>query len=218
MLDIAEFFCTKIIVKFKEYYTIRYISQMWNKSGLESECEAIAWKEKGVLKEFKGIWIPYEVLTDKKLNDKEKTIYSMILSLSKENDCTISNKYIGNLLNICNVQASRIINSLKKKGYITVKIIYKQNSKEIASRKIIPINKCVNTPKQISDEPINKNVKDIINNNKIYNKDNCRLKNGRDYSNFDWTSLYANNFWEKTCIKFQTELISHTKWRWYYIG
>ncbi len=146
------------------------------------------------MKEFKGIWIPYEVLTDKKLNDKEKTIYSMILSLSKENDCTISNKYIGNLLNICNVQASRIINSLKKKGYITVKIIYKQNSKEIASRKIIPINKYVNTSKRMSNEPINKNVKDIINNNKIYNNNNCRLKDGRDYSNFDWTSLYANNF------------------------
>ena len=147
------------------------------------------------MKEFKGIWIPYEVLTDKKLNDKEKMIYSMILSLSKENDCTISNTYISNLLNICNVQASRIINSLKKKGYIIVKIIYKENSKEIALRKIIPINKYVNTPKQISDEPINKNVKDIINNNKIYNKDNCRLKNGRDYSNFDWTSLYVNNFY-----------------------
>ena len=165
---------------------------MQNKNGLESECEALAWKEKGVLKEFKGIWIPYEVLTDKKLNDKEKIIYSMILSLSKENDCTISNTYIGNLLNICNVQASRIINSLKKKGYIIVKIIYKENSKEIALRKIIPINKYVNTPKQISDEPINKNVKDIINNNKIYNKDNCRLKNCRDYSNFDWTSFYVN--------------------------
>ena len=166
---------------------------MQNKNGLESECEALAWKEKGVLKEFKGIWIPYEVLTDKKLNDKEKMIYSMILSLSKENDCKISNTYIGNLLNICNVQASRIINSLKKKGYIIVKIIYKENSKEIALRKIIPINKYVNTPKQISDKPINKNVKDIINNNKIYNK-NYRLKNDRDYSNFDWTSLYANIF------------------------
>lgn len=59
----------------------------------------------------------------------------------------------------------------------------------------IPINKYVNTHKQISDKPINKNVKDIINNNKIYNKDNCRLKNGRDYSNFDWTSLYVNNFY-----------------------
>ena len=124
------------------------------------------------MKEFKGIWIPYEVLVDKNLNDKEKIIYSMILYLSKENDCTMSNTYISKLLNICNVQASRIINSLKKKGYIKIEIVYKQNSKEIALRKIIPINKYVNTHKQISDEPINKNVKDIINNNKIYNKDN----------------------------------------------
>ena len=135
------------------------------------------------------------MLVDKNLNDKEKTIFSMILSLSKENDCIMSNSYISKLLNICNVQASRIINSLKKKGYIKIEIVYKQNSKEIALRKIIPINKYVNTHKQISDEPINKNVKDIINNNKIYNKDNCRLKNGRNYSNFDWTSLYVNNFY-----------------------
>ena len=42
---------------------------------------------------------------------------------------------------------------------------------------------------------INKNVKDIINNNKINNEDNYRLKNGRDYSKFDWTSLYVNNFY-----------------------
>ena len=167
---------------------------MQNKNGLESECEAIAWKEKGVLKDFKGIWIPYEVLTDKKLNDKEKMIYSMILSLSKENDCTMSNTYISNLLNICNVQASRIINSLKKKEYIKIEIVYKQNSKEISLRKIIPINKYVNTSKRMSNEPINENVKDIINNNKIYNNNSCRLKDGRDYSNFDWTSLYANNF------------------------
>ena len=46
----------------------------------------------------------------------------------------------------------------------------------------------------MSNEPINKDVKDIINNNNRYNKNNCRLTNDRDYSNFDWTSLYANNF------------------------
>ena len=140
--------------------------------------EQLVRKKTEVLKEFKGIWIPYEVLVDKNLNDKEKIIYSMILYLSKENDCTMSNTYISKLLNICNVQASRIINSLKKKGYIKIEIVYKQNSKEIALRKIIPINK---------------NVKDIINKDKIYNK-NYRSKNDRDYSNFDWTSLYANNF------------------------
>ncbi len=143
------------------------------------------------MKKFKGIWIPYKIITDIKLNDKEKIVYSMILYLSKEKDCIMSNSYISELLNITKVQSSRIINSLKKKGYIKVELIYKENSKEIAFRKIMPIYKNDNTYKQINVEAINKNVKDIINNNKIYNK-NWHYKNERDYSNFDWTSLYAN--------------------------
>lgn len=140
------------------------------------------------MKEFKGVWIPYEILTDIKLNDKEKFVYSMILYLSKEKECIMSNSYISELLNITKIQASRIINSLKKKGYLKVDIIYKENSREIALRKITPIYKNVNTYKQINTSPINTNVKEIINNNKN------KYKSDRDYSNFDWTSLYANNF------------------------
>ena len=140
------------------------------------------------MKEFKGVWIPYEILTDIKLNDKEKFVYSMILYLSKEKECIMSNSYISELLNITKIQASRIINSLKKKGYLKVEIIYKENSREIALRKITPIYKNVNTYKQINTSPINTNVKEIINNNKN------KYKSDRDYSNFDWTSLYANNF------------------------
>lgn len=119
------------------------------------------------MKEFKGVWIPYEILTDIKLNDKEKFVYSMILYLSKEKECIMSNSYISELLNITKIQASRIINSLKKKGYLKVDIIYKENSREIALRKITPIYKNVNTYKQINTSPINTNVKEIINNNKI---------------------------------------------------
>lgn len=140
------------------------------------------------MKEFKGVWIPYEILTDIKLNDKEKFVYSKILYLSKEKECIMSNSYISELLNITKIQASRIINSLKKKGYLKVDIIYKENSREIALRKITPIYKNVNTYKQINTSPINTNVKEIINNNKN------KYKSDRDYSNFDWTSLYANNF------------------------
>ncbi len=140
------------------------------------------------MKEFKGVWIPYEILTDIKLNDKEKFVYSMILYLSKEKECIMSNSYISELLNITKIQASRIINSLKKKGYIKVDIIYKENSREIALRKITPIYKNINTYKQINTSPINTNVKKIINNNKN------KYKSDRNYSNFDWTSLYANNF------------------------
>lgn len=140
------------------------------------------------MKEFKGVWIPYEILTDIKLNDKEKFVYSMILYLSKEKECIMSNSYISELLNITKIQSSRIINSLKKKGYIKIDIIYKENLKEIALRKITPIYRNVNTYKQINTRPINTNVKEIINNNKN------KYKSGRDYSNLDWTSLYANNF------------------------
>ncbi len=140
------------------------------------------------MKEFKGVWIPYEVLIDTKLNDKEKIVYSMILYLSKEKECIISNSYISELLNITKIQSSRIINSLKKKGYIKVEMTYKENSKEIALRKITPIYKNVNTYKQINTNPINTNVKEIKSNHKN------KYKSDRDYSNFDWTSLYANNF------------------------
>lgn len=123
----------------------------------------------------------------------------MIIYLSKENECIMSNAYISNLLNICNVQASRIVNSLKKKGYIKIEIVYKKESKEIAIRKIIPINKYVNIPKQINHKSINKNVKDIINNDKIDYKNKIQYKSDRDYSDFGFESLYANNlFIEKT--------------------
>ncbi len=140
------------------------------------------------MKEFKGVWIPYEIVTDIKLNDKEKIVHSMILYLSKEKECIMSNLYISDLLNITKIQSSRIINSLKKKGYIKIEMTYKENSKEIALRKITPIYKDVNTYKQINTRPINTNVKEIINSN------NNKYKSDRDYSNFDWTSLYANNF------------------------
>ena len=146
------------------------------------------------MKEFKGILIPYETFIDNNLTDKEKFVYSMIIFLSKENECTMSNAYIGNLLNICNVQVSRIINSLKKKGYINTEIIYKENSKEIALRKIVPIIKNVNTYKQINVTPIKQNVKDIKYINKINNKNNWRLENQRNYSDFDFRKLYANKY------------------------
>ena len=114
------------------------------------------------MKEFKGVWIPYEVVMDNKLNDKGKIVYSIILALSKNNDCIISNSYISELLNITKTQASRIINTLKKNGYIEIELMHKENSKEIAMRRCIPINKYVDTYKQKSSLPINANVKEII--------------------------------------------------------
>lgn len=72
---------------------------------------------------LKGIWIPAEILLDSKLSDKEKIIYSIIIFLSKEKQyCYCTNKTFSELLNISITQVSKLINSLKSKKYIDIKI------------------------------------------------------------------------------------------------
>ena len=132
---------------------------------------------------LKGLWIPIEILTDKNLSDKEKNIYSLIIFLSQEKGyCFCTNKTISELLNVSVTQVSKLVNSLKDKEYINVKMIYKENSKEVDVRKLIPI------------EEKFKDNKYIINNNKNNNKGYCNYEQ-RDYDKegFDWNSLYANN-------------------------
>lgn len=75
---------------------------------------------------LKGLWISIEILTDTNLSDKEN------------NYCYCTNSNISELLNISITQVSKLVNSLKKKGYIDIEIKYKENSKEIESRKLIP--------------------------------------------------------------------------------
>ena len=79
----------------------------------------------------KYIILPEYITKDRNLTDKEKSIYSMILSLSKNQECIMSNSYISSMLNISKVHSSRLISSLRDKGYINVKIVYKENSKEM---------------------------------------------------------------------------------------
>lgn len=41
---------------------------------------------------IEGLWIPYQILTDKNLRDKEKIIYSLILFFSNNKGyCSIKN-------------------------------------------------------------------------------------------------------------------------------
>ena len=139
---------------------------------------------------LKGIWIPIEILTDKKLSDKEKTIYAIIIYLSKENNyCYCTNKTISELLNI--------------------DFIYKEKSKQVEMRKLIPIQKYEDTylqkvqypPHKNVNTPIDENVKDNKYNNKNINKYKGTKQNykkskanfeERDYTGYDFTNLYAN--------------------------
>ena len=160
---------------------------------------------------LKGIWIPIEILTDNKLSDKEKIIYTITIYLSKENKyCYLTNKSISELLNISITQVSKLVNSLKDKGYINIEMIYKENSKEVEMRKIIPIEEKLNTlfnkslipsPTKLQ-YPTREKFKDNKiynkNNNKIYNKDKRNFKKTkpdfeeRKYEGFDFNTLYAN--------------------------
>ena len=166
---------------------------------------------------LKGLWIPVEILLDEQLSDKEKLILSMILYLSDETgSCFASNKYIASIVNVTSDRVSKIISSLKKKQYIEVKLKYKLDSKEVENRQIVPNKEKINMYSQkhlypvdknshstSSNElyPIGKNDKDIINNIKNKNNYNQGLQGKRnnranfeqrDYTDFDFTKLYAN--------------------------
>ena len=158
---------------------------------------------------LKGIWIPIEILTDVKLSDKEKIIYAIIIYLSKENQyCFLTNKTISKLLNISVTQVSNLINSLKSKEYIDTELIYKENTKQVEMRKLILIKnkdtylrKVKYPPQENFNTPIKEKFKDNKYNNKInnrYNSDNKVYKKSRanfeqrDYTNYDFTKLYAN--------------------------
>ena len=176
--------------------------------------------EKGMefyMSKLKGLWIPAEILLNGELSDKEKIILAIILYLSEETkSCFASNKYIANIVNVTHERVSKIISSLKDKGYVSVKLKYKTDSKEIEERQILPIVENINRYSQkylesigINNDldsqkqlyPIGDNDKDIINNIKNknnYNKENTHKKKNipyrsdRNYDDFNWDSLYAN--------------------------
>ena len=141
----------------------------------------------------------------------------MILYLSEEKGrCFASNKYIANIVNVTYERVSKIISSLKNKGYVSVKLKYKTDSKEIEERQITPIVENINRYSQKLQEsidnnnysdsekrpyPIDEKDKEIINNIKnknSYNKESLNKKNNkanfeqRDYTDYDFTKLYAN--------------------------
>lgn len=166
---------------------------------------------------LKGLWIPAEILLDEKLTDKEKFVLSMILYLSDETgSCFASNQYIATIVKVTPNRVSKIISSLKNKNYIQVILKYKNDSKEIEQRQIIPtvdinnrygqesqegIGKNNNIDSQNGQCPIgesNKNIKYNIKNKNNYNNEPHIQKNSkanfeqRDYTGFDFTKLYAN--------------------------
>ena len=89
--------------------------------------------------------IPASVRYDKDLRANEKLMYGEITSLSNATgECWASNNYFAELYQVTPQAVSGWIRHLKEKGYITVDIIYKEGTKEIAKRiiRIVSTNDC----------------------------------------------------------------------------
>lgn len=148
---------------------------------------------------LRGTWIPIEILINKELSDKEKIVLSIVLNLSTElGFCFCSNRYFSKVLGITINRTSKIISSLRDKGFIKVKLNYDEEKNYIKSRELKLTNKLLmgivknnNRYWQKQQYPIVKNDYDIINKyKKIYN--NRMNFEQRDYSKEEIEKLYSN--------------------------
>ncbi|MGL5123265.1 MAG: helix-turn-helix domain-containing protein [Fusobacteriaceae bacterium] len=129
--------------------------------------------------------LPAKIRYDKSLKPMEKIMYTEITALSNSKGyCHAKNSYFAELYEVHKNTVGIWINNLAKKGYISIKLIYKKNSKEIEERRVFidgnPINVNVATyqPKdcggyqQKDCYPINENVEDNITSNNNINNNN----------------------------------------------
>lgn len=122
---------------------------------------------------FKGIWIPKEILCNKNLGQTEKLLISSIFTLDSGKGCYATNGYFAEILGISKDRVSKVINKLIKSYYLNSEIIYKTTSKEVEKR-ILKVNSqkfmeglCENTFSP-PDENSQEDKKEI------YKKDNSR--------------------------------------------
>ncbi|MEK4702026.1 DnaD domain protein [Solibacillus sp. FSL R7-0668] len=143
---------------------------------------------------FKGVWISKEIWLAKDLGWSEKLLLVEIDSLDGEQGCFASNEYLANFFGLSKDRISKMVSSLKKKGYITVQVFYKEGTKQIDKR-VIRLNRqpypigenadtlSVKTTRGIgenNDTPIGENAEDnnTVINNTTNNTKNKRKKEG----------------------------------------
>lgn len=91
-------------------------------------------------RDFKGVWVPREVWLNGELGWTEKMLLVEIESLDNENGCFASNEHFATFFGLSKNRISKMVSTLKEKGYITVKMVYKEGSKQIDKR-IIRVDK-----------------------------------------------------------------------------
>ena len=127
-------------------------------------------------REFKGIWIPKEIWLDKKISFMGKLLLAEINSLQNTEGCYASNDYFSDFFNLTKRRIRDLILELKENGYIQVKFVYKNGTKQIEKR-IITINRYDSL-----SQPPNQNINLIHDNSKIQNS-TLNSENSNKYQN-----------------------------------
>ena len=118
--------------------------------------------------------IPANVRYNTDLKANEKLMYGEITCLAHSTgNCYASNQYFADLYGVSKETVSRWINNLKSLGFIKVKLIYRDGTKEIINRYIqinhegidekinTPIDEKINTPiDEKINTPIDEKIKD----------------------------------------------------------
>ena len=175
-------------------------------------------------KQIRFIIVPDFIIDDSDIPDGEKLLFGEIASNSLEKGfCWFSNKHFMERFHIGERTASRWVNDLRKKGYITINIVKRKGSKEVDERQI-----SVDTTKPILAEYMNwyrqkrhqgianncqtppaKNG--VVNNKELNNKDVIDLKDITNVllSTEEYQSL-VNEFGKQ---KFESGLINYSNWK-----
>lgn len=175
-------------------------------------------------KQIRFIIVPDFIIDDLNIPDGEKLLFGEIASNSLEKGfCWFSNKHLMERFHIGERTASRWVNDLRKKGYITIKIVKRKGSEEVDERQIK-----VDTTKPILAEYMNwyrqKRQQGIANNgntppvkNGAVNNKELNIKDVidlKDISNVllspeEYQSL-INEFGKQ---KFETGIVDYSNWK-----
>ena len=140
-------------------------------------------------REFKGMWIPRDIWLNNDLSWTEKLLLVEIDSLSSlEKGCFATNEYFAEFFSLSKDRMSKLITSLKNKGYIEVKMQYKKDSKQIEKRIITTLGyrrKQLEGLGENNFTPIGENNEDnnTVINNTITNTEKENIKKDDGYIN-----------------------------------
>lgn len=116
----------------------------------------------------KGIWLPSEVIQDKNLTWLERVVLMEVNQLSElKKGCIAHNEHFSLLFNIKRESVSRVLSSLRDKGYINIDISNRNHNRVITINKMLlggeqnvitPLTKCLESKE---NKTINNTIREL---------------------------------------------------------